>query len=247
LLVPSHWSAEQGLPSSVQAVPADFLESVGHAWPGVPPQVSPMSHSPAAARQTVKAGRVTSGGQVVVTPVQTSSGSQRSPEPGRQTAPVFPAGCWQSLFVPSHWSRLHGLPSDVQPVPLGSLASAGHVEAVPVQLSATSHSPPAERQTKVEACNASLGHAALVPVQVSAMSHAPAEARHVVVDETKESLGHAALLPVQFSAASQMSAEERQTIVDEAKLSAGHAALAPVQFSPCHRRRPRRGTSCCST
>ena len=101
-LAPSHSSVEQGFPSSVHAVPAGFFTSAGQGWPGRPPHVSRMSHSPAAGRHSNVVGRKTSGGQVVVTPVHTSSGSQTSPEPGRQTVPVFPAGCWQSSLVPSH-------------------------------------------------------------------------------------------------------------------------------------------------
>ena len=40
-----------------------------------------------------------------------------------------------------HRSVVQSLPSSVQAVPAGCLASAGHVVVVPVQLSATSHPP----------------------------------------------------------------------------------------------------------
>ncbi|OLD35946.1 MAG: hypothetical protein AUI19_02015 [Myxococcales bacterium 13_1_40CM_2_68_15] len=59
----------------------------------MPGQVSIWSHSPAAARQTKALDRTTSLGQVVLVPVQVSSGSHTSPEPWRQTAPALPAGC----------------------------------------------------------------------------------------------------------------------------------------------------------
>src|SRR5437762_2994601 len=54
LVLPSHRSRVQGLASAVQAVPADFLASVGHVVL-VPVQLSAMSHSPAAARHTAPA------------------------------------------------------------------------------------------------------------------------------------------------------------------------------------------------
>jgi len=53
LLVPSQMSNRHGLPSSVQAVPAAFLASVGHVA-AVPVQNSTASHSPAALRHTVE-------------------------------------------------------------------------------------------------------------------------------------------------------------------------------------------------
>src|SRR5439155_9137139 len=64
-----------------------------------------------------------------------------------QVAPAFPAGCWQVLLVPSHWSKVQGFPSEVQAVPLAFLTSvAGQVALEPVQVSAMSHSPAASRQ-----------------------------------------------------------------------------------------------------
>src|SRR5437867_3319014 len=40
-------------------------------------------------------------------------------------APALPAGCWHELLLPSHWSRVQGLPSSGQAVPGGRFASAG--------------------------------------------------------------------------------------------------------------------------
>src|SRR2546422_976795 len=85
----------------------------------VPVQCSATSQSPATGRHSTVAGAQSSTGQTVLVPVQVSSMSQ-SPAAARQTAPVFPAGCWQASLLPSHSSRLHGLPSSVQPVPAGS-------------------------------------------------------------------------------------------------------------------------------
>src|SRR5205823_14675981 len=98
---------------------------------------------PAAARHTLLVALPISVGQLALVPVHTSSGSHASPEPARHSAPAFPAGCWQATLVPSHWSSVQGLPSEVHAVPLVFFASAGHaLPAVPGQFSATSHSPP---------------------------------------------------------------------------------------------------------
>src|SRR5437773_2609889 len=64
-----------------------------------------------------------------------------------QVAPALPAGCWQALLVPSHWSRVQGLVSGVQAVPADTLPSAGQVMLDPSQVSATSHTPATARQT----------------------------------------------------------------------------------------------------
>src|SRR5213078_3925735 len=135
-----------------------FFASAGHALPAVPGQLSATSHSPAPVRHTKVLGLNTSVGQLALVPVHTSSGSQASPEPVRHTAPAFPAGCWQASLVPSHWSSVQGLPSEVHAVPLVCFASAGHAPpAVPGQLSATSHSPAAVRHTKLLELNTSAG------------------------------------------------------------------------------------------
>src|SRR5206468_800120 len=107
-------------------------------------------------------------------------------------------------------SRVHTLPSSVHAVPFALKASVGHAVLVPVQVSATSHSPAPARHTvpafpagcvqvlvlpshrsRVQGlvsavhavpagCLASAGQAVLVPVQVSAMSHPPTAARQTV-------------------------------------------------------------------
>ena len=71
-------------------------------------------------------------------------------------------------------------PSSVHAVPLACFASPGQATLVPVQLSATSHSPAAARHMVVVGSSASAGHVLLVPVHVSIGSQMPADARHVV-------------------------------------------------------------------
>src|SRR5207249_10017102 len=115
-------------------------------------------------------------GHTVLEPVQVSSTSQK-PAAARRTAELFPAGCWQSLLLPLHSSRLHGLPSSVHAVPAGVLASAGQLALVPVQLSPGSHSPAEARQTVLDDLKASAGHAVLEPAQVSSTAQEPAAAR----------------------------------------------------------------------
>src|SRR5439155_1221979 len=179
-LMPSHWSSVQGLPSEVHAVPLVFFASAAHAPPAVPGQFSATSHSPAAPRHTKLLDCTTSAGQLALVPVHTSSGSQASPEPARQDRQGFPAGCWQATLGPSDWSTLLGFPPEVHPVPLVFFASAGHAPpAVPGQFSATSHSPPAVRHTKLLDCTTSAGQLVLVPVHTSSGSQAsPEPARH---------------------------------------------------------------------
>src|SRR5439155_561669 len=88
----------------------------------------------------------TSLGQLVLVPVQVSATSH-SPAVARHSAPALPAGCWQVLFVPSHWSSVQGLLSSVHAVPLAFRGpSAGHVALEPVQVSGRSQSPAAARQ-----------------------------------------------------------------------------------------------------
>src|SRR5439155_95036 len=166
LLLPSHSSRRRVWPSSVYAFPADVLASAGQLAL-VPVQFSAGSHSPAEARHTTLDDLKASTGHTVLDPVQVSSTSQK-PAAARQTAPAFPAGCWQSLLLPSHSSRLHGLPSSVHAVPADVLASAGQLALVPGHFSRGSHSPAEARHRVLDDSKPSAGHAVLVPVQVSA-------------------------------------------------------------------------------
>src|SRR5439155_282784 len=131
-LVPVQFSATSQTPAGCrQTVLEDWKASDGHAALD-PVQCSATSQVPADVRHTVLDGLNASAGHAAADPVQFSATSQ-SPAAARQTAPPFPAGCWQSSLLPSPSSRLHGLPSDVHAVPAGLFASAGQLALVPVQ------------------------------------------------------------------------------------------------------------------
>src|SRR5207253_2661546 len=95
------------------------------------------------------------GGHVVLAPSQVSATSHTSTA-ARQTAPAFPAGCWQVTLVPLHWSRVQGLVSAVQAVPAALTASGGQVALVPVHVSWTSHSFTVARQTVLDGAKVQL-------------------------------------------------------------------------------------------
>src|SRR5438552_741435 len=142
----------------------------------------------------------------------------------------MPTGSWHELLLPSHWSRVQGLPSSGQAVPGGWFASAGQVALVPVQFSATSHTPAEARQTVLEDRKLSVGQLALDPSHVSATSHTPAEARQTVLEDRKLSVGQLALDPSHVSATSHTPAEARHTAP---ALPAGcwHVVLVPSHTS----------------
>src|SRR5438552_1694165 len=142
VLALSQVSVVQGSPSSGHAAPALPTGCVHVAL--VPLHTSAVQGLLSSV-QAVPFDLKTSLGQLVLVPVQVSATSH-SPAVARHSAPALPAGCWQVLFVPSHWSSVQGLLSAVQAVPLVFLLSAGQVLLVPVQVSAVSHSPAAARQ-----------------------------------------------------------------------------------------------------
>jgi hypothetical protein len=223
-LVPSHWSAVQGFVSAVQEVPLGCLASLGQLA-AVPEQNSAASHSPAEARHCVLVDTNASVGQAVLVPLQVSATSQ-TPAAARHTAPALPAACWQAAFEPSQRSVVQAFPSSVHAVPLAFFASVGQLTDVPVQDSATSHSPAAVRHVVVDGERASAGHVLLVPLQVSAVSQGPADARQTVLEESFASLGQVVLVPVQVSAASHTPAAARQ-IVPAFPAGCWHAAFVP--------------------
>src|SRR5438046_4392993 len=104
----------------------------------------------------------------------------------------------QPSLTPSQCSAGSQLPADARHSAV-LFASGGHVELSPVQLSATSHTPPALRQTVVAGANVSTGQVVLTPVQFSAVSQMPIEARHSVVGGANRSGGQSAASPVQLS------------------------------------------------
>src|SRR5438876_10238238 len=99
---------------------------------------------------------------MIVAPGQTSAMSH-SFVAARHMVPALPGRCWQAP-LPSHESVVQTLPSSVHAVPAGCLASVGQVVLAPVQVSATSHSFTAARQT-APAFPAGCEHVALVPLQ----------------------------------------------------------------------------------
>src|SRR5207245_1388309 len=105
--------------------------------------------------------------------------TSQEPAAGRQTAPAFPTACWQASLVPSHVSVVQALPSSVQAVPAGLLASAGQLGPVPGHISVGSQSSADARQIVKPLRKPSAGQVVLVPVHVSTSSQGPAAARHV--------------------------------------------------------------------
>src|SRR5438445_5853440 len=230
----------------------------------MPVHVSARSHSPAAARPSVPAwpagcwqatllpshwSRVhgllsavhavplaflASDGQALLVPVQVSARSH-SPAAARHSVPAWPAGCWQATLLPSHWSRVHGLPSSVHAVPLVFLASAGQAwPATPLQVSARSHSPAATRHTVPLAATTSAGQLLLTPSQVSAGSHtSPEPARHTKVLGCTASAGQVVLVPVHVSATSHTPEAARHTI-PALPAACWQRLLLPLQMSVVH-------------
>jgi hypothetical protein len=142
--------------------------------------------------------------------------------------PGATAGCWQVTFVPSHWSTVQTLLSDVHAVPEGFFASVGQLADVPVHASAWSHSPFAVRQT-VPALPAGCWHVTFVPSQISRVQTLPSSV-HDVPFVFFASVGQVADVPVQFSATSHSPVAARQV---EPALPGGcwHVVLTPSQWS----------------
>src|SRR5436309_2982825 len=146
--------------------------------------------------QVVPAALNPSAGQTVLVPVQVSATSH-SPAAARQTAPAFPAGCWQLALAPSHWSRVQGFVSAVQAVPLALNASEGQTVLVPVQVSAASHSSAAARQT-APALPAGCWQLRLVPSHWSSVQALPSDVQAVPAGFGPVSAGQSTPVPVQF-------------------------------------------------
>src|SRR6185436_18843941 len=108
------------------------------------------------------------------------SARSQSPAAARHTAPAFPAGCVQLFPLPSQTSRVQTFASSVHAESTAFTASAGQFAPVPVQNSATSHSPVAARHSTLLGLNSSAGQVGLTPSHASARSQSPAVARHTV-------------------------------------------------------------------
>src|SRR3989454_448142 len=204
-LVPSHVSVVQGLPSSAHAAPA----LPAGCWQAllVPLHWSRVQGLPSSV-QAVPAGSFALVGQVVLVPVQVSTASHSSAA-ARHAAPALPAGCWQALLVPLHWSRVQGLPSSVQAVPAGSFALVGQVVLVPVQVSTASHSSAAARHT-APTLPGGCWQALLVPLHWSRVQGLPSSVQAVPAGSFAL-VGQVVLVPVQVSTASHSSAAARHT------------------------------------
>src|SRR5207249_696758 len=146
---------------------------------------------------------------------------------------ALPAGCWQVLLMPLHWSSVQGLVSAVQAVPFAFLASAGQLVLVPSQLSATSHPPPAARQP-APALPAGCWQSTLVPLHWSRVQALPSSVQAVPLAFRGPSAGHVALEPVQVSGRSHSPAAARQVFVLLAKvqLFLQHEPAAPFNALP---------------
>src|SRR5207302_1043510 len=139
-LLPVHVSATSQAPAAArQTVPALPGLCTHAGAPTVPLHTSAVQTLPSSVHG-VPAVLTRSVGQLGLEPVQVS-GRSHSFAAARQTAPAFPARCWQTTWLPSQTSVVHGLPSSVHAVPIARLASAGQLGALPGQASATSHSP----------------------------------------------------------------------------------------------------------
>src|SRR5438046_2610848 len=226
--LPVQFSAtSHGPATGRQTTLEDAKPSGGHAAPE-PVQFSATSQAPDTGRHSTVAGWNASAGHTVLVPVQFSATSQE-PAAGRQTAPAFPAACWQASLDPSHSSVLHGLPSSVHAVPAALFASAGQLALDPVQFSAGSHSPPDGRQTVLGGSKASAGQTVLVPVQFSSTSQPPAAARQTV-PAFPAGCWQASFVPSHSSVLHGLPSSVH-AVPAGSFASAGHVALAPVPLS----------------
>src|SRR5262245_38164986 len=99
-----------------------------------------MSQTPVDARQVVPFEARTSGGQVLLTPLQLSAMSH-APAAGRQTA-VLLASAGQAALVPVQFSVRSQAPAEArQTTVAGWKASAGQTPLMPSQVSAASQAP----------------------------------------------------------------------------------------------------------
>src|SRR5437773_2076114 len=114
-----------------------------------------------------------------------------------------PVGCWQVLWMPSHWSKVQVLVSAVQAVPARMTASAGQVVLVPVQVSAMSHPPETAARHTVPAFPAGCVQATepTVPLHTSVVQALPSSV-HAVPAALTASAGQVVLGAVQASARS---------------------------------------------
>jgi hypothetical protein len=135
--------------------------------------------------QALPAGWRSSGGQLVVPPLQLS-GTSHTPADARH---VVPAGATPSaghaVLAPVHVSPTSQASAAARHVvPAGARPSAGQFAPAPVHDSGWSHGPIDARHDVPAVENASGGHSIAVPVHISATSQVPAAARHTVAAAT---------------------------------------------------------------
>ena len=117
-----------------------------------------------------------------------------------------------------------------QGVPTSAKRSGGHVGPPPGQLSATSQTEPAGRQTCVFGAKASVGQPVFRPSQTSATSQPPSVAgRHVIPASAGRFIGHEP--PAQTSAASQRPVAVRH-VTPSQSVSRQSTAVSPSLSSP---------------
>src|SRR6185436_10381618 len=104
------------------------------------------------------------------------SATSQTPAAPRQIALLL-SSVGQGAEEPVQFSAVSQMPAEARHVvEFGTKLSAGHVLLIPSQLSATSQTPAALRQTALLLPSA--GQAAAEPVHFSAGSQTPADARH---------------------------------------------------------------------
>src|SRR5437870_2077387 len=151
-----HWSGAGHATAVPVQVPAWQVSPAVHALPSlqaVPLAATGLEQVPVAGSQVPARWHWSDAGQATGVPLQT---------PALQVSPV-----------------VQRLPSEHR-LPLGSLASSGHVGPFPEQNSATSHGPAAGRHSVAAERKESPGHCLPVPSQTSATSHGAAAGRQTV-------------------------------------------------------------------
>src|SRR5438105_3084059 len=138
---------------------------------------------------------------------------------------------WAHVPLPLQRSSVQTFESDEQEVTALAKPLAGHEAALPLQTSATSHSPLEARQVTDVPAYASTGHADERPLQVSATSQIPEAARHVLPVE-KPFAGQVVDVPVQVSATSQAPTTPRQRVAALAKQSSVASLHVLPQMPP---------------
>jgi len=234
---PLHTSDVQGRLSAVHAVPLALNPSGGQTEV-VPPHVSAVSHSLAAARHVAPAlpGECP---QVAEPPLQAStvqglpsvlhatpgflnpstghaaalpghvSARSHSPADGRHSVPVRKPSAGQLALEPVHCSAVSQIPADPRHTVPAFPAGCWHAELDPLH-SSTVQGLLSVEQAVPPVFFTSGGQAAVPPAQVSARSHSPAATRQLAPDDAYWSAGQL-LPPAQVSAMSQPPAEARHS------------------------------------